>query len=422
MTATSNPEQQDLNSAEADSGPKQLFPESGHNDWLSKEELAQLTVPEIVKRVTALLPLIASKAVESEQRREADSEVWSALRKTGIFYTLVPKEYGGLGGTVMDFVDVVLPIAEVDGSLAWNAAFSVMHQWLIALFPKSCRDEVWGKWPYATTAGSAFPPGRAVKVDGGYRITARHKYCSGIMQSEAVHGFSLYENEEGETKVVLAIIPIEQVKVLDTWRIDGMAGTGSHDVAYEDVFVPEHMVCSVDTMREGDPDGVDATYRLPFSCMLATVISLPMIGGLKAEVKNFRERLMKPGPDGTVPDKPVARAALARAEIDAKVVELLLRESIKQVYNAMDASGTLLEKSERVRYRAQLSYAGNKSMNALRSIADASSTSYHFLDQPMQRILRDVTVLSSHATLEIHGSLDEHARQMLDMPSAWWLA
>lgn len=417
--SSSTPSEQRFDSV---SSPEQLFPTSGHNDWLSTDELAELTVPKIVDRLNALQNLMASKAVESEQMREAHPEVWSELRKTGMFYTLVPNEYGGLNGSMEDFADIILPIAEIDASLAWSAAFSVMHQWLVALFPKACRDEVWGKYPYITTAGSAFPPGKATKADGGYRISAHHKYCSGIMQSEAVHGFSVYKDEDGNDTIIMALIPIDQVKVLDTWRIDGMAGTGSHDVVYEDVFVPEHMAFPVAALKEGDPNGEHPTYRLPFSCMLSQVICLPMIGALKAEVQNFRKSLMAPGPDGTVPDNPVKRATLARAEIDAKTAELLVRDSIKHVYDAMSESGSTLSKPDRIRFRAQLSYAGNMSMKGLRTISDVSSTSHHFLHQPLQRMLRDVTVLSSHATLDIHSSLDEHARQLLDMPSEWWLA
>ncbi len=397
-----------------------LIPDSTHNDWLSEAELRELTVEKIVERVKALRGFIAERAASAEKARDADPEVWSAIRKTGIFYLMVPKAFGGLEGGLQDFIDVILPIGEVDASLAWVTAFGVMHQWQLTQFPKAAQDELWGKLPYVSSAGSAFPPGKAVKVEGGYRISAHHRYCSGIMHSSWVNSFAICEQEDGTKRMMLTLIPVEDVEVFDTWHIDGMAATGSHDVVYKDVFVPEHRVAMVDSMREGRFDQPRASYRIPFSTFLALVIAVPVVGGLQGELPRFMDRMRAPGPDGKVPDKPMGRAALARAKLDARSAELILRDAAEQAENATELA--LLTQAERIRIRAQCSYAANLCLNAMRTIADSSSSSVHLLSNPMQRALRDITVISSHATLEIHGSLDEYGRSLLGMEPGWWLS
>jgi len=396
-----------------------LIPKSTHDDWLGPEELASLTVPEIVRRVTALQDLMASKAQKSEQMREVDEEVWSALRKTGIFYLMVPRARGGLEEGLQAFIDVILPIGEVDASLAWTTAFSVMHQWQLAQFSQQAQDQIWGDLPYVTSAGSAFPPAKAVKVEGGYRVSGHHKYCSGIMHSEWVNSFAVLDSGTEKT-MFLCMLPIDEVKVLDTWHVAGMSSTGSHDVAFEDVFVPEHLATNIEQMRQGRFDHARPAYRIPFSSFLALVISTPILGAAIGETKRFRDRLTAAGPDGKVPDKPLARVGLARASIDVKAAELVIRDTARQAEEI--AANHLLSSADRIRLRAQCAYGASLCLQTIRSISDLSSSSAHMLSHPMQRALRDATMIASHATLEVNASLEDYGREMLGFPSTWWLA
>ena len=409
-----------LKNASPASGPDILIPKSSHSDWLSPEELKELTVEKIVARVTALQPLISAKAQQAEIEREADHDVWSALRKTGIFYLMVPQSRGGLEEGLQAFIDVIVPIGKMDASLAWTAAFSVMHQWQVAQFPAQCQKEVWDALPYVTSAGSAFPQGKAVKVDGGFILSAHHKYCSGIMHSEWVNSIAAFETPEGERKLMLAMLPIDEVQVLDTWYVDGMAGTGSHDIVYNDVFVPDHMIVMMDDIRRGNLEHKVPTYRIPFSIFLGLVISAPPLGAALGEIERFRGRLLAPGPNGSVPDKPLARAGLARVSVEVKAAELLIRDSARDAEDL--AAKGLLTGADRARIRAQLSVAVNMCLGILRSITDLSSSSVHMLSHPTQRALRDVTMISSHATLETSSALEDYGRNMLGMPSLWFLA
>jgi 3-hydroxy-9,10-secoandrosta-1,3,5(10)-triene-9,17-dione monooxygenase len=402
------------------SGPEILTPKSSHSDWLSPDELKELTVEKIVARVTALQPLITAKARQAEIEREADHEVWSALRKTGIFYLMVPQSRGGLEEGLQAFIDVILPIGKMDASLAWTAAFSVMHQWQIAQFPAQCQKEIWDALPYVTSAGSAFPQGKAVKVEGGFILSAHHKYCSGIMHSEWANSVAAFETPEGEKKLMLAMLPIDAVQVLDTWYVDGMAGTGSHDIVYKDVFVPDHMIVMMDDIRQGNLKHKVPAYRIPFSSFLGLVVAVPTLAAAMGEVERFRGRLLTPGPDGSVPDKPLARAGLARVSVEVKAAELLIRDSARDA-EELAAKG-LLTSAERARIRAQYSVGAKMCLGILRSITDLSSSSVHMLSHPTQRALRDVTMISSHATLETSSSLDDYGRNMLNMPSLWFLA
>jgi alkylation response protein AidB-like acyl-CoA dehydrogenase len=86
--------------------------------------------------------------------------------------------------------------------------------------------------------------GKAEKVDGGYKITARKVFTSGAQTGNILMTSAVLE-EPGQPPMVLHFgIPMNSphVKVLDTWRAHGMRGTGSHDVMIDGHVVPEAAV------------------------------------------------------------------------------------------------------------------------------------------------------------------------------------
>ena len=103
-----------------------------------------------------------------------------ALRRTGVYYHFVPKVYGGLELGVGEFVEIVLPMAAACASTAWVTSFCMEHNLILSLFPAQAQEEIFGAQPYIIAPGAAFPPGRAVAVDGGFRVPGRWNYASGV--------------------------------------------------------------------------------------------------------------------------------------------------------------------------------------------------------------------------------------------------
>ena len=98
----------------------------------------------------------------------------------------------------------------------------------------------------ATSGGSDWvsPTTIAAEVDGGYRFSGRKVFCSqapvaGVVSTCAVLG------EPGPGATVLhAGVPLsaDGVSIVETWDTLGMRGTASHDLVFEDVFVPAEKV------------------------------------------------------------------------------------------------------------------------------------------------------------------------------------
>jgi len=96
-----------------------------------------------------------------------------------------------------------------------------------------------------STGGADFLLGsaKAVKVDGGYRVTGRKIFCSGSPAGALMMTTAVVDEPSGPTVLQIAVpMSAQGVKVQDNWRAMGMRGTGSNDITFEDVFVPDTAV------------------------------------------------------------------------------------------------------------------------------------------------------------------------------------
>ena len=199
---------------------------------------------------------------EFARREAADedkfvAENFAALKGAGLLEAGVPRELGGGGADVDELAGMLRAIAYHCGSTA--LAFS-MHTHQVAI-------PAW-RWKHQPAAKAAVEPllkriagerlqilssggsdwiagsGKAEKVEGGYRITARKVFSSGAPTSNLLVTGAVLE-EPGQPPMVLHFaVPMNSphVKVLDNWRSLGMRSTGSHDVLIEGHVVPEAAV------------------------------------------------------------------------------------------------------------------------------------------------------------------------------------
>ena len=402
---------------------KALTPNAHHTDWLDPGEVATLTPEIILARLDAFRPLIASNAREAELIRQPVDEVWSAIRKTGIFYTYVPKKYGGMEANgLKSFIDAVSLIGEECTSTAWCVSFSIYHQWFMMQFPEAFQKEIWSKTPYVTSAGSGFPPGKLTKVDGGFRMSGRWKWGSGIMHSEWANSVALLDADDGNKIPYFVFVPIEEVTVLDTWYVDGMCGTGSHDYKIEDVFVPDHRTMDFRIMARGQLHHENAFYRLPLPPALALMGACPALGAARGAVTRFRDRLAGGGlgvrdktPGGAV-ENPMMQAALGKADMMVTAAELMIRSAAAE-FEALGTRDEYIGLADRVRIRSIFAYAVEQCRAALRILNDDGGSSAHYLNSPAQRGLRDVTVIATHKIFDYSEAMELQGRITTGLPS-----
>ncbi|MEZ5553235.1 MAG: acyl-CoA dehydrogenase family protein [Pseudomonadales bacterium] len=207
----------------------------------------------------------------------------------------------------------------------------------------------------------------------------------------------------------------EQVEVVDTWHVDGMAATGSQDIVVRDAFVPERYV-SLPLGSAGDGE-VAYLSRIPVLPFLALTAGIPALGAARRAVTLFRELVGKRVRFGThrVQAQNVAsQIRLANAYTRVRAAESAMRECARAVES--QARGDISPSEvEQIQCRLAIGRVVHECLGAVRDIMDAAGSSVHFDGQELGRIHRDVQMMSTHTIFDLELASQQCGKAMLEV-------
>jgi alkylation response protein AidB-like acyl-CoA dehydrogenase len=224
-------------------------------------------------------PRFAERAANYDANDSFVTENFAELKSRGVFAAGVPKELGGGGTSYPELCDMLRVLAQYCGSTALTLS---MHTHLLATAvwrwrrdPNSTevllRRVVKERLALVTSGASDWlnASGTAERVEGGWRISAKKIFASGIPFGDILMTQAVYDDPQAGPTVLHFGIPIRSpgVELHDTWHVLGMRGTGSHDVLIKDVFVPD---AGISLMRP-------AGQWTPLFHLFACAIPLPLI-------------------------------------------------------------------------------------------------------------------------------------------------
>ncbi len=202
-------------------------------------------------RADAIAAEIAADAALHDADDSFVAEAYGRLKSEGFFKALVPAEFGGGGADVATMCQVIRRLGAACGSTA--LAFA-MHSHLVAVAAWRWRNQgaptegllkrVAGEdLILVSSGGSDWLPsgGKAAKAEGGFKITARKPFSSGCPVADLLVTSAVYDDPEAGPTVLHFALPLKApgVRILDTWRVMGMRGTGSNDIELVEAFVPD---------------------------------------------------------------------------------------------------------------------------------------------------------------------------------------
>ncbi len=359
---------------------------------------------DIQRRVRALRPLIEANRAEAERLKRLPDAVAAAFLEHDLYRILVPTDLGGAGLDPLSYFDLCLELASYDGSTGWNFALASTTSPLVGMLPMA-RLKTFFAEPDCAIAGTVGPSGKAVKVDGGWRLTGRWSWMSGVHQARwVILGAFVHENGEPVVKPDGApdtrqfLLAKDQSCLLDVWDVGGMRGTGSTDYACENVFTSDEMWVQAFNGQSNHPDPI---FRLPFTffglglCGVALGIARPAVDGLKALAAGKVSAVSRRG----LRDQAQAQYAVAKSEALLRSSRLHVRDCFGAIWNAL-SSGEPVTLEMRGRTRGSYVHAAECALEAVQLCYRAAGGSALFEKGPFEQALRDVNAVGCHITMQ----------------------
>jgi alkylation response protein AidB-like acyl-CoA dehydrogenase len=272
-----------------------------------------------VEAVRALAPLISEHADSIESERCLPESVVGAMRDAGVFRSFIPRALGGTEADPVTFCRVVEELARADGSTGWCAMLCGSYGLFGGLLPAAAAREIFAD-PDAIVAGSLAPTGTARAVAGGYQLSGRWSFGSGIAHSTWVLGGSRVldgdaprQTPRGTPEVRLLFFARSDVEIIDTWHVGGLRGTGSHDYRVQDLFVPDHRTC----WFTEEPVELGPLYALPLIALSTALMAGVVLGIARHALDALEELAAVKTPARAqivLREDPVARAKIGEAE------------------------------------------------------------------------------------------------------------
>ena len=380
---------------------------------------------ELVQRATGLVDAIAARADETERLRKLHPDTVEDLQTSGLWAVFRPFRYAGSEGDFGLFVDIGEQLGRACTSTSWVWANLVSHNWMLGMWPERAQDEVWGPNPDARIgSATVYPPGKAEPVDGGYLLSGRWPFSSGIDVSHWIMlgGMVPPEDGEGDPKPHIFVVDCDDIEVIDTWDVAGLLGTGSHDVTCEKVFVPGYMALSPHDMRGGPTPGSAVNpaplYRLPLLGLFSHILAGCMLGAARGAFDHYTESMrtrVATFNRQRIGDHAAVQIRIAEAACTIRATRLQLRDGPREAHEIAE-EGRMPSDVEKTRWRSDAAYACRKCADVVDLLYRASGGAGNYRGNPLQRFFRDVHAGVGHIGVSWDANGAEHGRALLGLP------
>jgi indole-3-acetate monooxygenase len=364
------------------------------------EKAAEDPGAEYLQRARDFAPELAAAAPEIERQRELPEPIVNAMVERGFFRMLLPRSLGGAELLPAPYVEVVEEFAKGDASAAWCLNQGAGCSMTAAYLDPETAREIFGELCGILAWGPG--PGKAQKVEGGYRVTATWSFASGSHHATwlGCH-VPIYDetgtpllHPDGSPVIRTALFPKSKAEMTDIWHVIGLRGTGSDKYSVSDLFVPESFVVARDADATRREQGL--LYRFSSLQLYAAGFAGVALGigrsTLDAFVELAREKVPFRGPR-TLRDDNVVQSQVAQAEAQLRSARALLYHSLHEITEEVAQSGGLTL-DHRMTIRLASTFAIHQSMNVVDMAYHAAGSTAIFEENPFERRFRDIHTVS----------------------------
>jgi alkylation response protein AidB-like acyl-CoA dehydrogenase len=361
---------------------------------------ADVEAQPTVRAAAALRSVVRGYRDEIEREQRLPKALVEQFHAAGFYRLVRPRALGGLQADPLTYLRTVELLAEGAGSVGWNLCNNNIAQLVTLGLSAEGIHEVFGHGGDVAIAGTAVQGGgRAVPVDGGYRVTGRWPFGTGCQESAWMLGsFQIFDGDQprrsadGASVYWRGVFRRSEAQIVEgSWDVSGLRATGSFDWTVDDAFLPErrtmvHAGVPLDNQWSHWP-GI--SYALPAQAWVGPHHSAVITGiaraGIDALIELAGEKTPR-GRTGRLCESPQVQDAVGRADA---------------MLNAGRAyrTATITELEQRARCRLAAAYAADSAREAMDLMyRHGGSTSYR-RDSRLAECWRDLHVVGQAVTL-----------------------
>ena len=373
----------------------------------------------LMDAVDSVRDILESGAEEGEETGTLPQASVDALYDSGLLRLKMPYVLGGAEADLVTQLDVLEAVCEIEPSAGWCLMIGAASMGGVGAFlPDDAVEEIFAGGQPPKTAGVFAPFGKAVPVDGGYLLSGRWSFASGIRHSNWISaGARVVTEDTGYPVQVRATMRTSDVKIHDNWRVMGLRGTGSCDFSVEDLFVPASFAYDVSLT---EPLRGGAIYRLGRPGFVTNEHSAFALGVARRALNTVLEvgQSKTRGYNSVNPlaRRPAFQRMLSEADLRLRATRLLNVEVLEEASRAVNEGhppSPLLQ----TEMRSLCSYTTDVAVDIVTQAFRFSGGAALFDDSILQRCLRDINAGAQHQMVS-DAAYENHGQFMLNLPDA----
>ncbi len=350
-----------------------------------------------------LVPQVLAAREECERLRHVPAPMVEALAEAGLLQMFLPRSMGGPELPPLVVFRVIEEISRADGSIGWCVMIATAVSSSTGGLDAAVGRGIAGCPADARLAGSIRPLGRARPVDGGYRIDGRWDFASGVNHARWLmapcvlwDGDKPMRGPAGAPMARIFWVPAESATILDTWRVLGLRGTGSHDFSIADVFVPESHSSAMGALPI--EKGILYHPRLHLSWIWTATAANAMgiaRGALDAfaELASTKSSTMS---TALLRDRPLVQARVAEAEAILSAARAYVQTAVGDLWVRAGQGESDLDAAI-VQARLAITHGMHEAARCVDIVFHAAGTNAVYERNPLERHFRNIHVAVQHA-------------------------
>ena len=366
---------------------------------------------EAVERIGAAL---AAGGEEGERLRTLPPATVQAFRDSGLLALKVPESLGGIEADPVTQLEVLEAVTRLDASAGWCLMVATTAIGLPAGFlPDPAVKALIPDGRVPTAAVAIAPTGVATPTDGGYRVTGRWPFASGVRHAEWLTA-GCWLRRDGQDPGVrhVVVFPAAAAEIHDNWHVAGLEGTGSSDFSVTDLFVPADFVWN---LAASPPRRGGALFRLGMPAFVAYEhVAFALGVARRALDTSFELARTKRRGMGDRPEPVAGRARyhalLGESEIRLRAVRAGAIELFEEAWRVASA-GQVPDRRLQAQTRSMAVHATEVAAEIVTGLFRAAGGGALYRSGALQRCFRDLSAGAQH--FMVADSAYERLGQML---------